>query len=63
MALRIEIRKNFRGLWDLREGDLDGFVECSNMTYTDLIKEIERELRALEAPIPPQPKGRGILGD
>ena len=48
MALRIEITKNFRGLYDVREGDLSGATEHSNLDEAGVIEEIKYLLRRLD---------------
>jgi hypothetical protein len=46
-CLRIEIRRNCRGSFDYREGDLSGGIEISNTTITQILQEIRDKLYEL----------------
>jgi len=40
VAIRIELDRNFRGLYALRVGDLSGCTESMNITHEEVIQEI-----------------------
>lgn len=42
MALLIEIRKNCRGKYDLREGDIDGAINFSNLSKREILEHLDQ---------------------
>jgi hypothetical protein len=45
MTLHIEIKKSYKpNRYDIRTGDLDGCIECSHLTKSELIKEIKQRI-------------------
>jgi hypothetical protein len=51
-CLRIEICRNFRGLFDYREGDLKGAMTFYNSTKEEILKEIKSKLEEMEVKAP-----------
>ena len=48
MALRIEIKRNYRGLFDVREGDLDGAVTSGNLDLSGVLDSIKDAIELQE---------------
>jgi hypothetical protein len=45
MTIHIEISKSYKpDLWRIRIGDLEGAIECSNITKEEILNEIKEEM-------------------